>query len=418
MRHTTMKRICAAALGTIAVVGWTLVVSGQNASPDWPQWRGPNRDGSIASFPEPNAWPERLTQKWKIEIGTGYATPIVVGNRVYAFSRQSDNEVVRAIDAASGKVVWESSYAAPFTINPAAARHGPGPKSTPAYADGRLFTMGMSGIVTAFDAASGKPLWHTEVPPVAQTYHTAQSPIVDRGVMIVHVGGNNQGALTAFDPATGAIKWRWTGDGPSYGSPVIASLGGTRQLITFSQKSLVGVDVSNGQLLWSVPFEARATTNAITPLVYGEQTVIVSGQGKPLTAYTVTKRDGKWTADVAWENDRVQLAFSNPVLVGEALFSLSAMNSGQFFWADAKTGQTLWTSAPRQAGNAAIVRAGDLLFVLKEDAQLMVARSKPGGFEPFKTYAVADSETWSAPAISGNRIFIRDNSTLALWTVG
>src|SRR5690348_3004074 len=114
MRHTTMQRICAAALGTIAVVGWTFVVSGQNASPDWPQWRGPNRDGSIASFPEPNAWPERLTQKWKIEIGTGYATPIVVGNRVYAFSRQSDNEVVRAIDAASGKVVWESSYAAPF----------------------------------------------------------------------------------------------------------------------------------------------------------------------------------------------------------------------------------------------------------------------------------------------------------------
>jgi outer membrane protein assembly factor BamB len=302
-------------------------------------------------------------------------------------------------------------------MNSSTARHGPGPKSTPAFADGRLFTMGMSGIVTAFDAATGKQLWQTKVPPVEQTFHTAQSPIVDRGLMIIHVGGNNQGALTAFDPATGAVKWSWTGDGPAYASPIITELGGTRQVITFSQKNLVGVDAANGQLLWSVPFEARSTTNSITPLVYGGQMVIVSGQGKPLTAYTVAKRDGKWMADLTWENEQLQMSFANPVLVGDALFSMSPLNSGQFFWADAKTGKTLWTSPPRQAGNAAIVRAGDLLFVLKDDAQLMVARSKPGGFEPLKTYTVADSATWPAPAISGNRIFIRDISTLALWTL-
>src|SRR5258706_1019977 len=221
------------------------------------------------------------------------------------------------------------------------ARHGKGPKSTPAFADGRLFTMGMSGIVTAFDAATGKRLWQTAVPPVEQTFHTAQSPIVDRGLMIIHVGGNNQGALTAFDPATGAVKWSWTGDGPAYGSPIITDLGGTRQVITFSQKNLVGVDATNGRLLWSVPFEARSTTNSITPLVYGAQTVIVSGQGKPLTAYTVAKRDGKWVTDLAWENEQLQMSFANPVLVGDAVFSMSPLNSGQFFWADAKTGKAV-----------------------------------------------------------------------------
>jgi hypothetical protein len=105
------------------------------------------------------------------------------------------------------------------------------------------------------------------------------------------------------------------------------------------------------------------------------------------------------------------------VLVGDAVFSLSAMNSGQFFWADAKTGQTLWTSSPRQAGNAAIVRAGNLLFVLKDDGELMVAPSRPGGFEPVKTYTVADSATWPAPAVSGHRIFVKDISTIALWTI-
>jgi outer membrane protein assembly factor BamB len=400
----------------VAVAGLTAVLSAQNAALDWPQWRGPNRDGALASFTEPKAWPESLIRKWKIEVGTGYATPIVVGNRVYAFTRQGENEVMRALDAASGKVVWETSYPAPFELNSAAARHGPGPKSTPTFDNGRLFTLGMSGIVTAFDATTGKQLWQKPAPAVQPIYHTAQSALVDRGLVILHVGGNNQGALTAFDAATGAVKWAWNGDGPGYGSAILAEFGGTRQVIVFSQQNLVGVDAAAGQLLWRVPFMARATTNSITPLVYG-QTVIVSGQGKALTAYTISKRNDQWAAELAWENDQLQMSFSNPVLVRDAVFSLSPLNSGQFFWADAKTGNTLWRSAPRQAGNAAIVRAADYLFVLKDDGQLVVARSTPGGFEPLKTYTVADSATWAPPVISGNRVFVKDVSTLALWTL-
>jgi len=401
----------------IAIAGLSAVVGAQSGGRDWPQWRGPNRDGTLTAYSEPKAWPDQLTRRWKVEVGTGYATPIVVGNRVFAFSRQDDNEVMRAIDADSGKIVWESTYAAPFKMNPATARHGPGPKSTPTYSNGRLFTLGISGIVTAFDAATGKTLWQKPAPPVEPLFHTAQSAVVDRGVVILHVGGHKQGALTAFDPATGAVKWTWDGDGPAYGSPIVAEIGGTRQVITFSQENLVGVDASNGKLLWKTPFTARSTTNSITPLVYGGNTVIVSGQGKPLTAYTISKQNDQWSANLAWENDKLSLSFSNAVLVGDAVFSMSAMNSGQFFWADAKTGKTLWTSNPRQAGNAAIVHAGNLLFVLKDDAELMVARSSPGGFEPVKTYTVADSATWPAPSISGNRIFVKDISSLALWTI-
>ena len=407
----------AALVGIIAVAGLTEVVGGQNAGSDWPQWRGPSRDGTLTAFAEPKAWPEHLTQRWKVEVGTGYATPILVGSRVYAFSRQGEKEVMRALDAASGKVVWETSYPAPFMMNPATARHGPGPKSTPTYANGRLFTLGMSGIVTAFDATTGKQVWQKPAPPVEPLFHTGQSALVDRDVVILHVGGHKQGALTAFDQATGAVKWSWDGDGPSYGSPILADIGGTRQVITFSQENLIGVDAANGRLLWRVPFVARAITNSITPLVYGNQTVIVSGQGEPLTAYTISKRNDQWSADVAWKNPQLSLAFSNAVIVGDAVFSMSALNSGQFFWADAKTGKTLWTSSPRQAGNAAIVRAGNLLFVLTDDAELMVARPTPGGFEPIKTYTVADSATWPAPSFSGNRIFVKDISTIALWTV-
>src|SRR6266513_1207586 len=196
-----IMRIRNTALGIVAAAGLTAIVAGQSAAPDWPQWRGPNRDGTLTTFVEPRSWPERLTERWRLEVGTGYATPIIVANRVYVFSRQQDNEVMRAIDADSGKVVWETSYPAPFKMNPATARHGPGPKSTPTYANGRLFTLGISGIVTAFDAATGKQLWQKPAPPVEPMFHTAQSAIVDRGVVIIHVGGHKKGALTAFDPA-------------------------------------------------------------------------------------------------------------------------------------------------------------------------------------------------------------------------
>jgi outer membrane protein assembly factor BamB len=274
----------------------------------------------------------------------------------------------------------------------------------------------MSGIVTGWDAATGKRLWQKPAPPATPMFHTAQSALVDRESVILHVGGHNQGSLTAFDPATGAVKWSWDGDGPAYGSPIIAEIGGTRQVIVFSQRNLVGVNAANGQLLWQVPFEARSTTNSITPIVYG-QAVIVSGQGKPLTAYIVAKKGDQWSADLAWENPQIQMSFSNAVLVGDALFSMSPLNSGQFFWADAKTGKPLWMSEPRQAGNAAIVKSSNLLFVLKDDGQLMISRLAPGAFEPLKTYKVAESATWAPPVISGNRIFIKDVNTLVLWTL-
>jgi len=418
----TSHRLIAA---TIVAAGFTAVVAGQNApstssgqaGPDWPQWRGPRRDGTLTAFTEPKTWPDSLTQRWKITVGEGYATPILVGNRVFQFSRQGENEILRAIDAESGKVIWEKSYAAPFEMTSGTKRHGPGPKSTPTYADGRIFTLGMSSIVTAWDAATGKELWRIPSGPLQPQFHTAMSPLVDRNQMFLHLGGDKQGTLNSFDPATGKVRWSWTGDGPAYGSPIIADIGGTRHLLLFSQQNFIGVNPETGALLWSMPFESRSTTNSITPLVYGN-TIIVSGQGKPLTAYIVANKGGKWVADLAWENPAIQMSFSNGVLIGDAIFSMSPLNSGQFFWADAKTGKTLWLSEPRQGGNAAITRSGDLVFLLKDSGELMVGKATPGvAFTPAKTYTVATSATWAPPVISGNRIFVKDVETLALWTL-
>ena len=382
----------------------------------WPQWRGSNRDGA-ATFAIPATWPEQLTQKWKVEVGIGYAAPITVGDRVFAFSRQNEDEVMRALDAATGKTIWETKYNATYKPNAAATgKHGTGPKSTPTFADGRLFSLGMSGLVTAFDAATGKQLWQTAPPKTQTLYHTGMSPIVDRGLVIAHVGGHNDGALTAFDAATGQVKWAWTGDGPAYGSPIIAELGGTRQVITTTQENLVGVSAATGELLWRRPFSVRATRNAVTPIVHN-QIVIVSGLGLPVTGFRVMSKAGQWTSEDVWVNNDVTMDMSTGVVIGDALYGFSARNSGQYFALDANTGQTLWLSAPRIAENAAVVRAGNLWFALDTEATLSVVRANPKEFEVVKRYRVAESATWAQPVLSGQRVFIKDLSTISLWTL-
>jgi len=407
----------------LAAVVLSAVVAGQQASrnrvegnTDWPQWRGTNRDGA-ATFSSPAAWPEKLTMKWKVDVGIGYAAPITVGDRVYAFSRQNEDEVMRALDAATGKTIWETKYNATYKPNPAATRtHGTGPKSTPTFADGRLYTLGMSGLVTAFDAASGKQLWQTPLPKTETLYHTAMSPIVDRGLVIVHVGGHNDGALTAFDARTGAAKWAWTGDGPAYGSPIIVELGGTRQVITMTQENLVGVAAADGALLWKRPYSVRATRNSVTPIVHN-QIVIVSGLGMPVSGFRVINRAGQWSTEDVWVNNDTTMDMSTGVVIGNSLYGFSPRNSGQYFAIDANTGQTQWLSEPRQGENAAVVRAGDLWFALNTEAELKVARANPKQFEILKAYDLADSATWAQPVLSGQRVFIKDLSSVSLWTL-
>lgn len=382
----------------------------------WPQWRGVNRDGA-AAFAAPKAWPEQLTLKWKVDVGIGYAAPITAGDRVYAFSRQGEDEVMRALDAATGKVLWETKYNATYKPNPAATRtHGTGPKSTPTLADGRLYSLGMSGIVTAFDAATGKTLWQKPRPDAEPLYHTAMSPLIDRGLAIVHVGGHNNGALTAFDARSGEVRWSWNGDGPGYGSPIAVDLGGTRQVITMTQDNLVGVSATTGALLWKRPYSVRATRNSVTPIVHN-QIVIVSGLGMPVSGFKVLNKGGQWSTEDVWVNNDTTMDMSTGVVIGDALYGFSARNAGQFFALDANTGQTLWLSEPRAAENAAVVRAGDLWFALDTLAELKVVRANPKQFEILKRYDLADSATWAPPVLSGQRVFIKDLSAISLWTV-
>jgi outer membrane protein assembly factor BamB len=383
---------------------------------DWPQWRGPSRDGAIASFREPAKWPPALTKRWNVEVGSGYATPLILGNRLYVFTRQGENEVMSALDAESGKVLWRTSYAAPFKMNPATAPHGPGPKSTPTFSNNRLFTLGMSGIVTAFDATNGRQLWQKPGGSVEPLYHTGMSPLVAGNLVIVHVGGHDNGALTAFDVASGAVRWSWPGDGPAYGSPLLFNLSGTPQVVTFTQKYFVGVSLDGGRLLWRRPFTTPSTTTSQTPILY-KDTVIEMGRNNGVTAFRATPAGAEWTTTNAWHTDEVSMHMSDAIAVNGVLFGLSHLNSGQYFALDLDTGRVLWKGEPRQAAHAAIAHAGNTVFSLEDDSELVVIRLNRERFDPVARYKVADSDTWSQPVVSGNRIFVKDVSTLTLWTI-
>ena len=387
----------------------------QAPAPSWSQWRGPARDGVASSFTVPTAWPAQLTRRWQVPVGLGHASPVVSGNRVVVHTRQGTRELVSAFDLQSGKPLWQDGVEAPYTMNSAATGHGPGPKSTPAIAGGRVFTLGISGIFSAHDLATGKLLWRKNAPPAPPEFGTAASPLVDGSTVIAFLGGAGAGALTALDAATGAVKWRWTGDGPGYASPILATLVGTRQVITQSQSKLVGVDAASGQLLWELAIKTPYEQNSVTPMVMGDL-VLYAGLENPTVALRITKTGAKWTTAAAWRNQEVAMYMSSPAVSGTAIYGLSTKNRGQFFALDAASGKTLWLTRGREAENAAIVRAGEFLLMTTTNSELVVARANPARFEEVKRYPVADSAMWAHPAFTERTIIVKDLDKLIAWT--
>ena len=408
-----LYKLCSVCLLTLlpAAVAWT---------EDWPQWRGPHRDGSLSSAAAPATWPERLKLRWKLTVGEGHASPIFAAGRIFIFTRQQGKEVASSIDPATGKIVWQQSYAAPYTMHPAAVWHGEGPKSTPLFNDGRLYTFGISGILTCWDAATGAVRWRKDFAKRYKAtwplFGTAMSPVADRGLLIAHVGGPDDGALTAFDAQTGVEKWRWTGDGPAYASPIIAELGGVRQVVTETQQNLVSVAAATGQLLWKIPFTTDYVQNISTPLLFRDL-VIFSGLANGIFAIRAAAKDGKWSTESVWRNDGVALYMSSPVLSDDLMFGFSHYKKGAFFCIDARTGATQWTSPPRQGENAAVLVTGGNLILLRDEGELIIAKASAKAFEPLRRVTVADSPTWAHPLVLPDGVVIKDKTTLASWSV-
>jgi outer membrane protein assembly factor BamB len=383
---------------------------------EWPQWRGPARDGHLSGLAARASWPETLAPAWKLKVGAGHSSPVVSGGRVYEFSREAEAEVVRALDLATGKELWKQSYPVAYEMNPAATGHGKGPKSTPVVADGRLFTLGITGVLSAWDAASGRLLWRNTFEKshraTSPAFGTAASPVVDGSRLIAFVGGDGDGALTAFDVKTGAAIWAWKGDGPGYASPVIATWDGVRQVVTQSQNALVGVAADTGALLWKRELKTPYEQNSVTPIVT-QGLVVYSGLDAPLTAVRPVKKGAAFELETVWSNPEVASYLSTPVLEGGKLYGLSHKKKGQWFCVDAATGKTLWLSEGRAAESAAILAGGGALFFLDTSGTMTVAAADAAAFRPLRTWKVAESATWAHPVVLDGGVLVKDVDTLA-----
>jgi outer membrane protein assembly factor BamB len=403
-------------LNRLVLIPLSVVLVTRLSAADWPQWRGPNRDGITRDFSAPSNWPASLKENWRITVGEGHSSPVAAEDRVYLLTRQEEDEVVLCVDSASGKEIWKASYPAAYTMNPAATGHGKGPKSTPVLSGGKLFTFGINGVLSCFDTKTGKVKWRREFskeyPSTSPLYGTAMSPIIVNDACIAHVGGHNKGGLAAFDVETGSTRWIYQGDGPAYSSPVVATLAGVPQLVTYTQNDVIGVSPATGKLLWKVAAKRPYDTNSVTPLVY-KDLVIFSLDQKGIGAFRLAKQGENLVPQEVWRNPAVESDMNTPVLQGNRLIGFSYRKRGQFFCLDADSGKTVWEGPGRSGENAAILNAGGFFFLLTDEAKLIVLKADARSYAPLKEYQVASSPTWAHPLLLGNRILVKDKTTLA-----
>ena len=400
---------------TITAVAGLLAISASCAlAQDWPQWRGPNRDAKASGFTAPQTWPKELTQKWKVTVGLGDATPALVGNKLYVFVRQDADEVIRCLDAANGKELWQEKYAAQ-AVSGAPSPHS-GPRSSPAVADGKVLTIGVGGVLSCVDAASGKMLWRKDDFSGAwPKFFTASSPIVTGGLCIAQLGSESNGGIVAYDLATGDQKWKWTGDGTAYASSDLLTVEGTKMVVTLTAKKIVGLGVADGKLLWEAPFPVQGMNyNAATPIVEG-QTVIFAGAGRGTKAVKIEKTADGFAAKELWSNPDNGVQFNSPVLKGGQIYGLS--QKSVIFCLDAKDGKTLWTAELGGRGFGSIVDAGSALLALTPKGELVVFEPSDKEYKKLATYKVADTETYAYPVPAGKGVFVKEKDSLSLWNI-
>ena len=390
-----------------------LVFATQATAQDWAQWRGTNRDGKVTGFTVPATWPKALEKKWQAKVGLGVAAPVLMGNQLFVFARQGNDEVALCLDADSGRQMWKVKYAAQAVTGPS-KKHA-GPRSSAAVAGGKIVTVGVTGVVSCIDADTGKPAWRKDpFPKEAPAFFTSSSPIIVDKMAIAHVGGKDTGTIIAYDLASGAEKWRCADLPPQYASPVLLTVAATKQLVTLSEKGVVGVGLTDGKLLWTIPFKPhKPAANSVTPIVDG-QTVIFTGPHRGMAAVKIDKDGDAFTVKNLWANDKEAPFFNTPVLKDGLLFGLT--KRGNFFCVNAQTGKAAWTDKARHGrGFASVLDVGSAIVALPTTSELIAFKPSAKGYTELARIKVAETPTYAHPVIAGKRIFVKDKDTVTLW---
>ncbi len=391
---------------TVLIITGSLSTSAQ----DWPQFRGINRDGKVTGFKAPQAWPKELTQQWKINVGFGDATPVLVGKKLYLSTRQGTDEVVLCLDATTGKELWKNVYPVPAVTGPSASQH-PGPRSTPAVASGKVVTFGVTGILSCLDAANGKLLWRKENPTNAiPSFYTGMSPIITDGMCIIHAGKKDDGQVIAYDLTTGNEKWKWAGDGPAYSSPSVMTADGKKLLIVITEKNIMALGLTDGKLLWQIaaPPQQRFY-NCVSPFIDG-QTIVYSGQGLGSKALKVEKQGDQFTTKELWTNAEVGAKWNTTILKDGFLYGFT--DQKRIYCLNYSTGQTAWMDNTVNSDFSTIVDCGSVIIGLTSTDNLIVFKPDGKEYSELAKYKVSETPIYAFPIISGDNIYIKDAESL------
>lgn len=386
-------------------------------SQDWPQWRGENRDGKAPGFMVPDNWTGELKEIWRTSVGTGDATPALVNDQLYVFTRQDGKEVLLCLDARTGKEIWKSAgYPAAEITGPAASH--PGPRSSPAVSEGKVITLGIGGDIACFDAANGNLKWRfEEYKGQVPRFNTGMSPIVVKGMCIANLGGPESGYYIALDLESGKVIWKTAGEGPPYGSPVLMTLGNNLQVVFQAQTKIMGLNAKNGDKLWEFPTPAGEgrVNNASSPVVVGN-IIYHTGLNNGLNAVQIINRDDGFQVQKLWSNPDISTSFNTPVYKDGFLYGIN--NRGKLFCVNAENGQTAWIDEYSNQNLGSVVDAGTVIVALSGKSELIVFKPDPNVYSQSALIKVSDTPVYAHPVLSGNRIFVKDSDSVVLYSPG
>lgn len=403
----------------IVVLLTAMSVSAQSS--DWTQWGGPQRNFKSDSKGLATTWPETGPRRlWQRELGEGYSAIVADRGMLFTMYRKGENEVVIALDAATGKTIWECSYAAPFSPE-YDMTHGPGPHATPLVTGNFVFASGATGKLHCLDRKSGKFLWTHDL---LKEFHGnvrvngySCSPIAYKDTIVMMVGGQGS-SLVAFNQKDGLVAWKKHNFRNSTSSPIVISVDGQDQLVAFMWGEVVGVDPTNGNLLWNHPHPVEHGLNTTTPIWGPDNLLFVSSGYDGGSRVVKLNRSGdKTTTEEVWAHRLMRVHFTNAIRVGDSVYGSSGdFGPAPFTAIDVKTGKVLWRH--RSFPRASFLFADGRFVILDEDGQLVLATPTGEGLTVTSKVQVLSSQSWTVPSLVGTRLYVRDRKNIVALDLG
>ncbi len=381
----------------------------------WTDFRGPNRAGIYAQTEIETAWPASgLPRLWKQPIGAGYASFTVGEDRAYTIEQRRDREAVTAYDVATGRELWAFTYPALFDE----VLGGPGPRATPVYHDGLVYSLGANGDFYCLSAATGKPKWSKNIliDNAAKNTHWAMagSPLIADEKVIVTPGGAGGKSIVAYNRLTGEPVWQSLSDRAGYTSPILATLAGRRQIVWISGERAVGIAVEDGKLLWEFPFPAQMDMNCSQPVVVDDARVLLSSaQGAGAALLEIAKTGDAYAAHPVWQNNHMKNKFNSSVMYQGYIYGL---DESILACVGAKTGELKWKGG--RYGFGQLLLASGHLVVVTEQGDVVLVRATPESHQELARFSAIEGRTWNIPAIDNGLLLVRNSTEMACFRLG